>query len=102
MTIFTPEFIAEQKKMAKKAYMAEASDADVGLYRSYAAVYYSYAAAYYPKALAEIERLKAKLAKRNKSKWHPASERPKKFQECIVLDKNKRVHNWIHDDALLR
>jgi hypothetical protein len=26
---------------------------------------------------------------------------PEKFQECIVLDKNKRVHNWIHDDALL-
>ncbi len=69
MTIFTPEFIAEQEKMAKKAYMAEASDADVGLYRSYAAVYY-------PKALTEIERLKAKLAKRKKSKWHPASERP--------------------------
>ena len=26
---------------------------------------------------------------------------PEKFQECIVLDKNKHVHNWIHDDALL-
>ncbi len=26
---------------------------------------------------------------------------PERFQECIVLDKNKRVHNWIHDDALL-
>ena len=36
-------------------------------------------------------------------KWIPiASGRlPEKFQECIVLDKNKRVHNWIHDDALL-
>ena len=35
--------------------------------------------------------------------WIPiASGRlPEKFQECIVLDKNKRVHNWIHDDALL-
>ena len=26
---------------------------------------------------------------------------PEKLQECIVLDKNKHVHNWIHDDALL-
>ena len=36
-------------------------------------------------------------------KWIPiASGRlPEKFQECIVLDKNNRVHNWIHDDALL-
>ena len=36
-------------------------------------------------------------------KWIPiASGRlPEKFQECIVLDKNKRVHNWIHDDVLL-
>ncbi len=36
-------------------------------------------------------------------KWIPiASGRlPEKFQECIVLDKNKRVHNWIHYDALL-
>ena len=36
-------------------------------------------------------------------KWIPiASGRlPKKFQECIVLDKNNRVHNWIHDDVLL-
>ena len=35
--------------------------------------------------------------------WIPiASGRlPEKFQECIVLDKNKRVHNWIHDDVLL-
>ena len=36
-------------------------------------------------------------------KWIPiASGRlPEKFQECIVLDKNNRVHNWIHDDVLL-
>ncbi len=36
-------------------------------------------------------------------KWIPiASGRlPEKFQKCIVLDKNKRVHNWIHDDVLL-
>lgn len=35
--------------------------------------------------------------------WIPiASGRlPEKFQECIVLDKNNRVHNWIHDDVLL-
>ena len=35
--------------------------------------------------------------------WIPiASGRlPEKFQKCIVLDKNKHVHNWIHDDALL-
>jgi len=26
---------------------------------------------------------------------------PEKFQECIVLDKRRHVHNWIHDDALL-
>ena len=26
---------------------------------------------------------------------------PEKFQECIVLDKRRHVHNWIHYDALL-
>ena len=41
--------------------------------------------------------------KHDVGKWIPiASGRlPEKFQECIVLAKNKRVHNWIHDDALL-
>ena len=36
-------------------------------------------------------------------KWIPiASGRlPEKFQECIVLDKNNRLHKWIHDDVLL-
>ena len=35
--------------------------------------------------------------------WIPiaSGKLPEKFQECIVLDKNKRVHNWMHDDALL-
>jgi len=35
--------------------------------------------------------------------WIPiASGRlPEKFQECIVLDKRRHVHNWIHYDALL-
>ena len=41
--------------------------------------------------------------KHNTSPWISVANGrlPEKFQECIVLDKNKRVHNWIHDDALL-
>ena len=48
--------------------------------------------------------LNARIAELEEAqRWIPiASGRlPEKFQECIVLDKNKRVHNWIHDDALL-
>ena len=41
--------------------------------------------------------------KNDVGKWIPiASGRlPEKFQECIVLDKNNRLHKWIHDDVLL-
>ena len=41
--------------------------------------------------------------KHNTSPWISIANGrlPEKFQKCIVLDKNKHVHNWIHDDALL-
>ena len=51
----------------------------------------------------KIAQLEAELAAlREQTRWIPVSERlPEKFQRCIVLDKNKLVHNWMHDDALL-
>ena len=50
-----------------------------------------------------IENTNPDYYKDDVGKWIPiASGRlPEKFQECIVLDKNNRVHNWIHDDVLL-
>ena len=50
-----------------------------------------------------LEKLRSELtALREQTRWIPVSERlPEKFQRCIVLDKNKLVHNWMHDDALL-
>ena len=50
-----------------------------------------------------IENTNPDYYKDDVGKWIPiASGRlPEKFQKCIVLDKNNRVHNWIHDDVLL-
>lgn len=41
--------------------------------------------------------------KHSSNPWIPIAngKLPDKFQACIVLDKNKHVHSWIHDDALL-
>ena len=56
-----------------------------------------------PLADKSIENNNPDYYKDDVGKWIPiASGRlPEKFQECIVLDKNNRVHNWIHDDVLL-
>ncbi len=55
------------------------------------------------KTPSSIENTNPDYYKDDVDKWIPiASGRlPKKFQECIVLDKNNRLHKWIHDDVLL-
>ena len=55
------------------------------------------------KTPSSIENTNPDYYKHDAVSWIPIANGrlPEKFQECIVLDKNKRVHNWIHDDALL-
>jgi hypothetical protein len=49
------------------------------------------------RALDDIAELEAER------QWIPiiSGKLPDKFQMCLVLDKNKCIHEWMHDDALL-
>ena len=55
------------------------------------------------KTPSSIENTNPDYYKRDASPWISIANGrlPEKFQKCIVLDKNKHVHNWMHDDVLL-
>ena len=55
------------------------------------------------KTPSSIENTNPDYYKRDASPWISIANGrlPEKFQKCIVLDKNKHVHNWMHDDVML-